>query len=133
VSFNDHEGSAKSYAYTRRHEVETVSADFVPLRREIKVPESHEETTVVRMHDGSHVRLHSTAPGYNPRSRDTAYRHVQACIKKGEVATGLLFIDDTGRCMHDMHRTVPTPLAELPFDVLCPGGSALDALMERYR
>jgi 2-oxoglutarate ferredoxin oxidoreductase subunit beta len=133
VSFNDHEGSAKSYAYMRRHEVEVVETDFVPLRREIKVPETHEELTVVRMHDGSEVRLHATAPGYNPRSRDTAYRHVQACIKKGEVATGILFIDESGREMHDMHRTVATPLAHLPYDVLCPGSAVLDSLMERYR
>jgi 2-oxoglutarate ferredoxin oxidoreductase subunit beta len=133
VSFNDHEGSAKSYAYMRRHEVEVVETDFVPLRREIRVPETHEELTVVRMHDGSEVRLHATAPGYNPRSRDTAYRHVQACIKKGEVATGILFIDESGREMHDMHRTVTTPLAHLPYDVLCPGSAVLDSLMERYR
>ncbi len=133
VSFNDHEGSAKSYAYVRSHEVETVQADFVPLRREIKVPEEHEEVTVVRLHDGSQVRLRSTTAGYNPRSRDSAYRHVQACIKKGEVATGILFIDDAGRDMHDMQRTVPEPLTRQPFELLCPGSAALERLMERYR
>ena len=133
VSFNDHEGSAKSYAYMRQHEVETVATDFVPLRREITLPASHEEVTVIQMHDGSHVRLHATAPGYNPRSRDAAYRHVQACTKKGEVATGILFIDDTGRCMHDLHRTVQTPLAQVPFEQLCPGSAALERVMERYR
>ena len=33
VTFNDHEGSTKSYAYTREHQVEVVQADFVPPRR----------------------------------------------------------------------------------------------------
>ena len=133
VSFNDHEGSAKSYAYMRRHEVETVETDFVPLRREIKMPDSQEAVTVVSMHDGSHVRLRATTPGYNPRSRDSAYRHVQACIKRKEVATGILFIDEESRCMHEIHRTVPTPLAQLPYESLCPGSAALDLLMARYR
>ncbi|MBM3806933.1 MAG: 2-oxoacid:ferredoxin oxidoreductase subunit beta, partial [Acidimicrobiia bacterium] len=35
VTFNDHEGSTKSYAYTREHKVEVVQADLVPIRDEI--------------------------------------------------------------------------------------------------
>src|SRR5690349_4330642 len=35
VTFNDHEGSTKSYAYTREHKTEVVAADFVPIRTEI--------------------------------------------------------------------------------------------------
>ena len=38
VTFNDHEGSTKSYKYTREHEVEISASDFVPLRREITAP-----------------------------------------------------------------------------------------------
>lgn len=37
ASFNDHEGSTKSYAFTREHEVELAHVDFVPLRKEISV------------------------------------------------------------------------------------------------
>ena len=133
VSFNDHDGSTKSYAYMREHEMEAVDADFVPLRREIVLPEDHASVTVVQLHDGSTVRLRSTTPDYSPTDREKAYRHVRSCQKRGEVATGLLFIDEAGRCMHDMNRTVETPLAELPFEALCPGKAALDALMERYR
>ena len=133
VSFNDHEGSTKSYAYVRGHEVETVETDFVPLRREITLPEEHDQVSVVQMHDGSHVRLHATAPGYDPTDRESAYRHARACLDRGEVATGILFIDKAGRDMHDMNRTVPTPLAHLPYSQLCPGKAALDRLMERYR
>jgi 2-oxoglutarate/2-oxoacid ferredoxin oxidoreductase subunit beta len=36
VTFNDHEGSTKSYAYTREHYEPVVNADFVPFEREIK-------------------------------------------------------------------------------------------------
>lgn len=133
VSFNDHDGSTKSYAYMREHEMEAVDADFVPLRREIILPEDHAAVTVVQLHDGSTVRLRSTSPDYNPTDREKAYKHVRSCQKRGEVATGLLFIDEAGRDLHDMNRTVKTPLAELPFETLCPGKGAMDALMERYR
>jgi 2-oxoglutarate/2-oxoacid ferredoxin oxidoreductase subunit beta len=35
--------------------------------------------------------------------------------------------------MHAVAKTVDTPLAELPFEALCPGQAALQALMEKYR
>ena len=133
VTFNDHEGSTKSYAYTREHEVEAVAADFVPLRREITLPDSREPVTVVQLHDGSSVRLRPTTPDYDPTSRESAYAHVRACQARNEIATGLLFVDPTGRDMHEMARTVPTPLVDVPFEALCPGKDALAKLMSRYR
>ena len=133
VSFNDHEGSTKSYAYTREHEVEAVHADFVPLKREITVPETGESVKVVELHDGGRVRLRATADDYDPTNRESAYAHVRACQQRGEIATGLLFVDEHGTDMHDHLRTVPTPLVDLPYEALCPGRAALDSLMERYR
>jgi len=133
VSFNDHEGSTKSYAYTREHEVEAVETDFIPLRREIVVGETGEEIHVVEMHDGARVRLRSTAKDYDPTNRESAYAHVRACQARHEIATGLLFVDENGRDMHDFLNTVPVPLIDVPFRELCPGSAALGKLMERYR
>jgi 2-oxoglutarate/2-oxoacid ferredoxin oxidoreductase subunit beta len=133
VTFNDHEGSTKSYAYTREHDVEAVHADFVPLRREITVPATDEEVAVVELHDGGAVRLRATAPDYDPTDRTSAFRHVSACHARGEVATGLLFVEETAQEMHDHLRTVPTPLVDVPFERLCPGHEALQQLMERFR
>jgi len=133
VTFNDHEGSTKSYKFTREHEVEISAADFVPLRREITVPESGEELTSVTMHDGSLVRFRKTSDGYDPTHRDSAYARVRACQARGEIATGLLFLDPNGSDMHAIANTVKTPLVDLPFESLCPGNAALQSLMERYR
>jgi 2-oxoglutarate ferredoxin oxidoreductase subunit beta len=133
VSFNDHEGSTKSYAYTREHEVEAVQADFIPLRREITVPETGEEVRTVEMHDGARVRLRSTAKDYDPTNRESAYAHVRACQQRHEIATGLLFVDENGRDMHDYLKTVPGPLVDIPYEELCPGAGELSKLMARYR
>lgn len=133
VSFNDHEGSTKSYAFTREHEVEAVHADFIPLQREITVAETEEEVRVVQLHDGGTVRLRATAPDYDPTNRESAYSHVRACQARHEIATGLLFVDENGREMHDTLHTVPTPLVDVPYEKLCPGKAALDKLMDRYR
>ena len=133
VSFNDHEGSTKSYAFTREHEVEAVHADFVPLQREITVADTHEEVRTVVMHDGAAVRLRATSPDYDPTNRESAYAHVRACQARGEIATGLLFVDENGRDMHDYLHTPATPLIDLPFEKLCPGKGALDKLMDKFR
>ena len=133
VTFNDHDGSTKSYKFTREHEVEISTADFVPLRREITVPVTNEAITTVTMHDGSTVRFRKTHEGYDPRDRASAYAHVRACQDRNEVATGLLFLDENGADMHAVSKTVTTPLVDLPYDQLCPGNSALQSLMDRYR
>jgi 2-oxoglutarate ferredoxin oxidoreductase subunit beta len=133
VSFNDHEGSTKSYKYTRAHEVELTSSDFVPLRREITTPNADTEMTAVTMHDGSTVRFRKTHEGYDPTNREQAWLHVRECQKRGEVATGILYIEEGGKDMHALAKTVETPLVDLPYSVLCPGSKALDALMEEYR
>jgi len=133
VTFNDHEGSTKSYAYTREHEVEAVAADFVPLRREITMPETDARAVEVPMHDGSVVQLRPTEADYDPTDRASAYAHVRACQARGEIATGLLFVQEDGREMCEALRLPPEPLVEVPYERLCPGSAALDRLMERYR
>jgi 2-oxoglutarate/2-oxoacid ferredoxin oxidoreductase subunit beta len=133
VTFNDHEGSTKSYKFTREHEVEISAADFVPLRREIKAPAAEAGVTSVTMHDGSTVRFRHTHDGYDPTSRESAYAHVRACQLRHEVATGLLFLDERGSDMHAVANTVSTPLVDLRYEDLCPGNAALQKLMERYR
>ena len=133
VTFNDHEGSTKSYKFTREHDVEVVAADFVPLRREVLAPETDAAVSVVTMHDGSTVRFRRTPEGYDPTDREAAYAHVRACQQRGEVATGLLFIDENGQDMHAVSKTVETPLVDLPYEQLCPGNDALQKLMEGFR
>ena len=132
VTFNDHEGSTKSYLHTRRHEHPVAPVDFVPVRREITAPEPSSGTTSVTMHDGSVVRFRAVEDGYDPTDRDAAYARVRRLQTAGEVATGLLYIDEGAPDMHALNGTVEEPLVELPFERLCPGSAALEALQKEY-
>ena len=85
------------------------------------------------MHDGSSVRLRATAADYDLTDRTCAYAHVRACQGRGEIATGLLFVDEQSRDMHYLLKTPATPLVNLPYERLCPGSAALEALMARDR
>jgi 2-oxoglutarate ferredoxin oxidoreductase subunit beta len=137
VTFNDHEGSTKSYKYTRERDVEIVHADFepsdfVPLRTEITA-EVEEGGTAVTMHDGSVVRFSRVAEGYDPRSREKAMAYLMEHQKSGKVPTGLLFVDETALEMHEIAGTVEQPLNQVPFEKLCPGNKALAELQEAFR
>jgi 2-oxoglutarate ferredoxin oxidoreductase subunit beta len=133
VTFNDHEGSTKSYAYTRENIVEVVSADFVPPRAEITT--EYEAGTVrnVLLHDGSWVRLRKVAEDYDPTDRDKAYEYIREKQKDGEVVTGLLHISTSSKDMNEQLETVEKPLTNLPFESLCPGSAELEKLQTRFR
>ncbi len=133
VSFNDHEGSTKSYLYTREHSEEVAPVDFIPLQREITASNNEGGAMSVTMHDGSTVRFRSVKSGYDPTDRDAAYAYVRGAQLRGEIATGLLYLDERGSDMHAVNKTVQMPLVDLPFETLCPGSQALDALMDEFR
>lgn len=133
VSFNDHVGSTKSYRYTREHYEELAPVDFVPMRREITAPDATNGAMSVTMHDGSVVRFRKTGDDYDPTNRDAAYAHVRRHQERGEIVTGLLYIDESTRDLHEMNHTTATPLVDLPYRTLCPGNEALQALQDDYR
>jgi 2-oxoglutarate ferredoxin oxidoreductase subunit beta len=133
VSFNDHDSSTKSYRYTREHYNEAAPVDFVPLRREITAETSDTSAVSVTMHDGSVVRFRRVAADYDPRNRDAAYAYVRERQGRGEVVTGLLYIDESAADMHGVAGTIGRPLVDLPYEELCPGSGALAELMDEYR
>jgi 2-oxoglutarate ferredoxin oxidoreductase subunit beta len=133
VTFNDHEGSTKSYTHTRKHALPVVEADFVPFAEEIGLSQQAGTVVDVRLHDGSVVALRKVAKDYDPTNKRTAMSYLQERLAAGEVPTGLLYLDESGQEMHAGAKTVDRPLAQLPFEDLCPGRAALERLQEGYR
>ncbi len=133
VTFNDHDGSTKSYKYTRERNVEIAHTDFVPLATAITARIESGPGTSVTMHDGSVVRFTKVADGYDPTSREKAFSYLLEHQRTGQIPTGLLFVDQTAREMHEISNTVDTPLNELPFEKLCPGDRALQELQKGFR
>jgi 2-oxoglutarate/2-oxoacid ferredoxin oxidoreductase subunit beta len=133
VTFNDHEGSTKSYAYTREHNVEIVHADFVPPREEIKTEYEPGDVRNVMLHDGGWVRLRKLAADYDPTDRDRAYAYIRERQAAGEVLTGLLYISADSRDMHTQNDTVAGALTDVPYEQLCPGAAELQRMQQRFR
>ncbi len=133
VTFNDHAGSTKSYLHTRKHKLEVVQTDFVPKEAEISADYAPGTSTLVTMHDGSVVKFVKVAENYDPKDRLAVQAYLQEHQAKGEIPTGLLYLDENTNDMHETSGTVMTPLSELPFEQLCPGSAALEQFQRAYR
>jgi 2-oxoglutarate ferredoxin oxidoreductase subunit beta len=133
VTFNDHEGSTKSYTYTRKHQLPVIEADFVPMASPIETTQEEGTVKTVTLHDGSQVRLHKVSRDYDPTDRRGVLSFLQERAAASEIPVGLLFIDERVQEMHEANKTVAKPLSQLPFEELCPGTAALDKLQNAYR
>lgn len=133
VTFNDHPGSTKSYAYTRDHYHPASQTDFIPPETEIKAAYAEGESTVIELHDGSKLLLKKTDSGYDATNRSDVLHYLEQQRARGEVVTGLLFINGELPDMHKIYGTAHTPLKDIGFDRLNPGSAALEKLQKRMR
>jgi 2-oxoglutarate ferredoxin oxidoreductase subunit beta len=133
VTFNDHEGSTKSYAHTRQFYHHVVDADFVPPAGEIKAAYDEGEAVPVELHDGSKIVLRKVDAEYDPTSRAVAFKYLRERFRAGEITTGLLYIDEEREEMHELMGNVDTPLSQLPLESLNPGNAELKKILGRYR
>jgi 2-oxoglutarate ferredoxin oxidoreductase subunit beta len=130
VTFNDHEGSTKSYLFTRQHEVKVTETDFVPPEEEITATIPAEGLISVPMHDGVPMRFRSVPPGYDAGDRGAVTVHLQEAHARGEVVTGLLYLDESVSDLHEANHTADTPLVNIPYERLCPGAGELARIGE---
>jgi 2-oxoglutarate ferredoxin oxidoreductase subunit beta len=133
VTFNDHEGSTKSYQYTREHYDAAVNADFIPFEREITAKYAEGEALPIVMHDGSRIVLRKLDKTYDPTNRISASTAIQERMKVGEYLTGLLYVESNDKEFHDINETPAQPLNQLPYAKLSPGSKGLEKIMARYR
>ena len=133
VTFNDHEGSTKSYKHTRKHTVQATEADFVPPAQEILANIGQSGTTQVTMHDGSVLRFKGVPKDYDPTNRENVLSYLQQHQHSGEIITGLLYLNENFAELHEMNATPDVPLTRVAYEKLTPGAAELDRLQEEFR
>jgi 2-oxoglutarate ferredoxin oxidoreductase subunit beta len=133
VTFNDHEGSTKSYAHTREFYHNVIDIDYIPPSEEIKVAYAEGEAMPIKMHDGSTIVLRKVDNDYDLTSRASAFKYLRERFNAGEITTGLLYLDESREEMHQLMGNIDTPLSQLPLDELNPGSEELKKLQSRYR
>lgn len=133
TTFNDHEGSTKSYGYMRDHEEALHDIDFVPAYDDITVEYEEGTTREVEMHDGSRLLLRKLGRDYDPTVRFAAIELLNRPQKPGEVLTGILYIDNDAPTLIDRLQLGDAPLGTLPVDKVRPPREALERVMEELR
>jgi 2-oxoglutarate ferredoxin oxidoreductase subunit beta len=133
VTFNDHEGSTKSYAYMKEHDEPLQELSFVPRFEEIRIDYEPGTTVDVRLHDGSHLQLRKLEPDYDPSSRSRAVARLMESAGAGKVLTGVLYVDAGAPDFLTRLGTVDAPLATLPEDAVRPPRAVLDEVNESLR
>ncbi len=133
VTFNDHEGSTKSFAYVKEHAEPLDEISFVPAYDDITVEYAPGSAVDVKLHDGSLLRLSKLEEGYDPRDPITAVRRLMEARGRGEVLTGVLYVDPGKPTLLDAIGMVDEPLATLPQEAVRPSRGVLDEVMESLR
>jgi 2-oxoglutarate ferredoxin oxidoreductase subunit beta len=133
VTFNDHEGSTKSYSYVKDHDEPLGDVSFVPFFEDINVEYDPGTTIPVTLHNGSRILLKKLSEDYAPTDKISALRVLHETMARGEYATGVLYIEPDKQDFIELLGVVDEPLAFLPDSKTRPGKAALDEIMESFK
>ncbi len=133
VTFNDHEGSTKSYKYMKDHEEPMQDINFVPHFEEIDVEYDPGTTVEVTMHDGSRLRLRKLETEYDATNRIVAIQRLLEAHERQEVLTGVLYVNPQAPTFIDLLNVTEQPLATLPESITKPSREVLEQCMEELR
>jgi len=133
VTFNDHDGSTKSYKYMKDHEEPLQDLNFVPHFEEIDVEYDAGTTVEVTMHDGSKLRLLKLETEYDATHRIGAIQRLLEAHEKQEVLTGVLYVNPQAPTFLELLNMTEQPLATLPESLTRPSREVLEECMEELR
>jgi len=133
VTFNDHDGSTKSYSYAKDHEEPLADLNFVPFFEDITIDYDPGTSTTVSLHDGSKIVLTKMTEDYHPTDRLRSLQLLRETAMRNEFATGILYVEPDKPDFIDLLGLVDEPLAHLDESRTRPGKAALDEIMESFR
>ena len=133
VTFNDHEGSTKSYKFMQENDEPINEIGFVASFDEIEVDYNSGEIYEVEMHDGSNLRLRKLLEDYDPTDKANAVRTLMESQQNDEILTGVFYIDTGKPTFIDLLNIVDEPLGTLPESMTRPPQAAFDALISTLK
>jgi 2-oxoglutarate/2-oxoacid ferredoxin oxidoreductase subunit beta len=113
VTFNDHDGSTKSYSWVKDHDEQIQDVTFIPFFEEIHVDYEPGSIKDVELHDGSHLVLKKLAEDHDPTDRIGAMRLLEESRERNQLLTGLLYIDESAQDFATRENLPSRPLRDL--------------------
>jgi 2-oxoglutarate ferredoxin oxidoreductase subunit beta len=133
VAFNNHAGSTKSFDYVREHNEAVNFLDIMTGRAPIHVDYAPGTVEMVEQHDGTVLALRKLNAEYDVHDRLAAMSFLHHHADKGQIVTGLLYVQQDADDLHGHLNTVETPLNALSEKDLCPGSAALEKINASLR
>ncbi|MGB9456011.1 MAG: 2-oxoacid:ferredoxin oxidoreductase subunit beta [Bryobacteraceae bacterium] len=133
TTFNDHPGSTKSYSYMKEHDLVLQELSYVPAREDIAVEIPEGEVMDVELHDGSHLRIRKLGRDFDPTNRLAALAAIEDAEAKGEVLTGVLYVNTGKPTFLELLNLPAEAIATLPESRVRPSRAALEEVMEELR
>lgn len=128
VTFNNHNGSSKSYTYGKEHEVQINEFNFIPAYEEIEIGD-YEGENEVELHDGSRIMLKKLDDSHDPTDKMAAYQVLEEARREQKFITGLIYVNEGVPNMVELLNLTSTPLSRLPADKLRPSRESLEAIV----
>ena len=133
VTFNDHEGSTKSYKYSKEHETPVHEIGFVPFFEETLAEIPAGDAREVAFPDGSVLTFRGVGRDYDPTDKEKALKTIHESHGKQEILTGILYVDPSKPSLSETLGATGEKLTNLPLEKLRPSPAALEEIMESMR
>jgi len=130
VTFNNHDGSTKSYTYAKEHDELLHQIGFVPSYEQIEVDYEAGTVKEVTMHDGSRIVLKKLEEDYDPSDAVNALQRLHRANEAAQMLTGLVYLRPEKKSFIDLLNVVEEPLNALPLERIRPSKEALEAIMQ---
>jgi 2-oxoglutarate ferredoxin oxidoreductase subunit beta len=131
VTFNDFDGSTKSWDWAKEHEEPLHEVGFVPRLPEIEVEQKAGQPTRVQLHDGSWITLKALHhQEHDVTNKVSAFKLLEESQAAGEFLTGLIYVDAKRKDFVTLQELTDTPLCLLPENELRPSAEVLKKIME---
>jgi len=134
VTFNNHEGSTRSYDNVREHNVRLQELGLIHKFETIKVDYAEGSVKEIALPDGSILYLKKLAQEeLDTSDRMEAYKLIQKYQNSGQILTGLFYYNkETSSLLDDMNLT-KTPLAQLTEADTRPPKEALSKILSNFQ
>jgi 2-oxoglutarate ferredoxin oxidoreductase subunit beta len=129
VTFNNHDGSTKGYAYSKEHDELLHQIGFVQSYEQIEIEIHPGELREVTLHDGSRILLKRLEEDYDPGDAVQALQRLHRAVEGGQMLTGLVYLRPEKKSFIDLLNVTDQPLNALPLEVTRPPREALDKIM----
>lgn len=132
VTFNNHEGSTKSYPHVQQANTPLHVLDYAPSYEEVQVDYPEGATQKVDLPDGSRLLLKKLDRNYDPMDKIGALKTLEESKREGKLVTGLLYVNTRKKNLLEIENLTDVPLYELTEKELRPSKETFDKILERY-